>query len=121
MDICVWNVKLEFYDGQGYSNKEIQLNPNKFNKLSKKIFICTYIIGKLKILQQDYNYILCKNNEQSANFEIPVHIDNIIEILVADYLNEHLNENPTNYLNFIFDALNNYINLDKLTFMIFQK
>ena len=50
-----------------------------------------------------------------------MHIDNIIEILVADYLNEHLNENPTNYLNFIFDALNNSINLNKLTLMTYFK
>lgn len=109
-----------FTDGQGYSNKEILLNPSEFNSYQKDVYLHLYN-GKLKILQQDYNYILCKNNEQSANFEIPVHIDNIIEVLIADYLNEHLNENPTNYLNFIFDALNNSINLDKLTFMTYFK
>ena len=38
-------------------------------------------------LKADYDYILKKKNE-SANFELPVHIDNIIEILVADYLED---------------------------------
>lgn len=111
----------EFKEGQGPSNETKILNPNNFNHYQMDIFINLYN-KKLNLLQQDYNYILCKNNDESANYEIPVHIDNIIEILVADYLEEHITEQTTTeYLNFLFKSLQEKNNFNKLTLLTYFK
>ena len=111
----------DFKEGQCSFNNKILLNPNNFNHYQMDIFINLYN-KNLKILQDDYNYVLCKNDKENANFEISVHIDNVIEILIADYLEEHINEQTTEeYLNFLFNSLENKINFFKLTLLYYYK
>lgn len=110
-----------FKDGQGPSNDIKTLDINSFNHYQMDIFINLYN-GKMNLIQHDYNYILCNNDGESANFEIPVHIDNIIEILITDYLAEHVNEFSTSeYLNFLFESLSKRINFNKLTLLTYFK
>jgi hypothetical protein len=111
----------EFKEGQGSFNNKTILNPNKFNHYQMDIFNNLYN-KNLKILQHDYNYILCKNDEENANFEISIHMDNIIEILISDYLEEHINEQTTEeYLKFLFNSLENKINFYNLTLLHYYK
>jgi len=93
-----------FIDGQApFNNKKI-LNILNFNHYQMEIFKNLYS-SNLKLLNFDYNYILCKtDNEDSANFELAVHIDNIIEILIADYL-ENSTDTTEGYLNMLFNTL----------------
>lgn len=111
----------KFKEGQGPYNSKITLNPNNFTRFQIDIFTNLYN-KNLNILQQDYNYVLCKNEEENANFEIPVHIDNIIEILITDYLEEHVVEqSPEEYLKCLFNSLENKINLNKMTLLSYFK
>lgn len=111
----------EFKDGQGPSNNQKLLNPNNFNHYQLDVFINLYK-ENLKVLQFDYDYILCKNKEESSNYELGPHIDNIIEILITDYLEKHIDEQtPNEYLNFLFKSLEQKINLNKLTLLSYYK
>lgn len=94
-----------FTDGQGPSNKKNDLNPLEFNNYQKDVFINLYN-KNLKLLNYDYQYVLCKvADEDTANYEIPVHIDNIIEILIEDYFESIYSDTKT-YLQFIWKCLN---------------
>jgi len=122
----VWTFIFGFSDesfkvGQNsFQNKQI-LNQNNFNHYQMDVFINLYN-KKLNLLQQDYNYILCKNDNETLNYELSPHIDNIIEILITDYLQEHINEQSSNdYLNFIFNSLKNGINFNKLSLLNYYK
>ena len=93
-----------FKNGQGPHQNYKLLNPNNFNHYQIDVFINLYN-KNLKLLQQDYEYVLCKNDEESANYELSPHIDNIIEILIADYFECWINENTDIYLEYLWNRL----------------
>jgi hypothetical protein len=95
----------EFKDGQSPSNENKSLNPLKFNNYQKDVYLHLYE-RNLNLLNFDYKYVLCKTNENdTANYELSVHIDNIIEILIEDYFESMFNDTKT-YLKYLWECLN---------------
>ena len=75
-----------FTTGQGPSSNET-IDLKKLNEYQKDVLVSLYN-GRADLLKSDYEYVLQKRDGDSADFELPAHIDEIIEILVADYLEQ---------------------------------
>lgn len=92
-----------FTCGQGPYSSRKKLDPSKFTHYQKDVWLHLYN-GMLNFLENDFNYILGKGDKETSDFELPAHIDNIIEILVADFLELDL-KSPEAYLRSIWMKL----------------
>ena len=90
--------------GIGPSSNKKTLDPSSFTHKQKIVYKYFYNLN-LKVLQDDYIYILCKTENDPGNLELPVHIDNIIEILVDDYLEHNEDSSEEAYMDMIFKIL----------------
>lgn len=91
-----------FTVGQGPANEKA-FCVEKLNEYQKDVLVSLYG-GRVDLLKNDYEYILQRQGGDSAAFELPVHIDEIIEILVADYL-ESWHKSTESYLRDIWMKL----------------
>ena len=110
-----------------FSNKYDRKN---IFKNSLQLFTLKNIYKENKeLLKRDFNYIL-SNNENGENYEFAPVIDQILELLVNDYLKYNENINPENYLENLFNSIlnndfknlsiiknfNSYSHLEKILF-----
>ena len=99
------NADENFKEGQALFN-DSSFDFSKMTDFQKDVFASFYE-SDLKVLKFDFEYVLCKNSIDSSNFELPVHIDNIIEILADDYLNFNQDMTTQQYLQRLFSFLEN--------------
>jgi hypothetical protein len=110
----------DFKIGQGPSNAYERIDSLKLTDYQKDVCISFYN-GNINVLKEDFKYVLCKaDSTDSANYEIPVHIDNIIEVLVDDYLNFNSDVSTEAYLNRMFRLLENDPNFTIDDFSIYK-
>lgn len=115
----VWTSILNYSNenfGKGitsFNNKSFQSVSN-FNQFQMDVLISMYN-RNLHLLKSDYDYIL-KNkqvtNNYEDNWELTTHTDEIIEILINDYLKYHIKEDSDVYLCNLFDIFENKHNVN---------
>lgn len=102
----VWTSLFGFNDQkfkQGITYFKLQF-PNKFNNIQYQVFHSLYR-DRLDLLKQDFNYLFVDKDNQ-GNWELSTHIDEIIELLVDDYLEYYLDKlSPDQYLNNIISKI----------------
>lgn len=108
----------DFKEGQAPFNDN-SFDFSRMTDFQKDVFASFYD-SNLKVLKFDFEYILCKNFTESSNFELSVHIDNIIEILVDDYLNFNQDMTTEQYLQRLFSFLENDQNLSFDDFPLYK-
>ena len=98
-----------FYVGRTTFNCKDRLDYSRFNSYQRQVLKNMYS-GDLNALQKDYDYIFKIQDGNAENWELSVHIDAIIDMLI-DYYDE--NVSPEEYLeNTLNDVKDNMMNLD---------
>lgn len=113
----VWTFLFGNNDNNFTAGQTVKLDKSLdiFNKFQLDVLTAFY--GKNKdILEKDIKYIL-GNNQEPFSYEFTAIVDEIIEVLVEDYLEENQTISVNAYLILLFDTINNWTvpRFDKLS------
>lgn len=108
----VWTYIFGYVDDNWYVGRTDFQQPKdlykmKFNEYQKMI-LKDIFNNDLQTLQNEFNYIFVKVPGNDSNWELSVHIDAIIDLLIEDYFVNYEKNNfltPQKYLNNVFNTL----------------